>query len=322
MTACSDNNSQLVAIKKVMQKRYSENKGLFKAAVSSNKRISGVFYRLGLELSAAGADAFAKTQPGHFAQLDLRNAAVPPMNSIPQELADASRRDILLRRPFSFCDVTTQNNKTLVDILYCVLGPATLRMTTLSPGDSVSVIGPLGNGFRVPKNKKTALLVAGGMGTPPLLHLAKVLTTDYSDIKLIAFDGAKTRDKLLFETELAEPAASKIELYTATDDGSEGTKGLVTDLLEQWFSREAALSAEDMVIYSCGPEIMLAKVAQIAQENKVDCQLSMERRMACGIGLCQSCAVECKVDYSDETVYKLCCKDGPVFDSKEVVFGS
>ncbi len=305
-----------------MQKRYSENKGVFQAAVSSNKRISGGFYKLGLELSAAGADAFAKTQPGQFAELDLRDTAIPPINSIPEELADASKRDILLRRPFSFCDVKTQNDKTLVDILYCVLGPATLRMTTLSAGDSVSMIGPLGNGFRVPKNKKTALLVAGGMGTPPLLHLAKVLTADYSDIKVIAFAGAKTKEKLLFEAELAEPAASQIEQYTATDDGSEGIKGLVTDLLEQWFSKEKALAAEDMVIYSCGPEVMLAKVAQIAQENKVDCQLSMERRMACGIGLCQSCAVECKVDGSEETVYKLCCKDGPVFDSKEVVFSS
>ena len=149
-----------------------------------------------------------------------------------------------------------------------------------------------------------------------------ILTADYSDIKVIACDGAKTKEKLLFKAELAEPAASQIEQYTATDDGSEGIKGLVTDLLEQWFSNEKALAAEDMVIYSCGPEVMLAKVAQIAQENKVDCQLSMERRMACGIGLCQSCAVECKVDDSDETVYKLCCKDGPVFDSKEVVFSS
>lgn len=303
-----------------MQKRYSENKGVFQASVGSNKRISGGFYRLGLELSPDGADAFAKTQPGQFAQLDLSNAAVPPINSIPQELADASRRDILLRRPFSFCDAKTQNDKTLVDILYCVLGPATLRMTTLSAGDSVSVIGPLGNGFGVPKKKKTALLVAGGMGTPPLLHLAKVLTADYDDIKVIAFDGAKTKEKLLFEAELAEPAASKIELHTATDDGSKGIKGLVTDLLEQWFSNEEALAAEDMVIYSCGPEVMLAKVAKIAQENNIDCQLSMERRMACGIGLCQSCAVECKMGDSDETVYKLCCKDGPVFDSKEVVF--
>jgi len=320
--AFSDNKSRPVAIKKVMQKRYSENKGVFHAVVCSNKPIASTFYRLGLELSAEGADAFAKTQPGQFAELDLRNIAIPPINSIPEELADASRRDILLRRPFSFCDVKTQNDKTLVDILYCVLGPATLRMTTLSVGDSVSVIGPLGNGFRVPKNKKTALLVAGGMGTPPLLHLAKVLTADYSDIKVIAFAGAKTKEKLLFETELAEPAASQIEQYTATDDGSKGIKGLITDLLEQWFGGNKILAAEDMVIYSCGPEFMLAKVAQIAQENKVDCQLSMERRMACGIGLCQSCAVECKVDDSDETVYKLCCKDGPVFDSKEVVFSS
>ena len=124
---------------------------------------------------------------------------------------------------------------------------------------------------------------------------------------------------MLFEAELAEPAESQIEKYTATDDGSEGIKGLVTDLLEQWFSNEKALAAEDMVIYSCGPEVMLKRVAEIAAGRNIDCQISMERLMGCGIGLCQSCAVECKGH--GESVYKLCCKDGPVFDSKEVVFG-
>ena len=305
-----------------MQKSCSENKSLCCAEVCSNEQIGRRFYRLVLKFSGLDAEIFAKTGAGQFAELDIRNAALPPIDLIPQELLDASQRDILLRRPFSFCDVATEKVQTFVHILYCVLGPATLRMTTLSAGDSVSVIGPLGNGFSVPKNKKTAILVAGGMGAPPLQHLAKVLAADCPDIKIAAFAGAKTKEELLFEAELAEPVGHKIEQYTATDDGSAGVKGLVTDLLEEWLARPDSLAAEDMIIYSCGSEGMLAKVAEIAQENNIDCQLSMERRMACGIGLCQSCAVECRADGPNETVYKLCCKDGPVFDSKEVVFSS
>ena len=313
-----------------MHKKYSESKGVFQAAISSNKRIAGGFYRLGLELSAAGADAFAKTQPGQFAELDLRNTAVPPINSIPEELADASRRDILLRRPFSFCDVKTQNDKTLVDILYYVLGPASLRMTTLSAGDSVSVIGPLGNGFWVPERKKRALLVSGGMGAGPLQHLAKVLTADYPEVKVMAFAGARTARDLPFQSRLDEIsqqlgfsirefAQYGVESLVATDDGSAGYHGLVSDCLAEWLG-QAAFAGKDMIIYSCGPEAMLARVAEIAKEKKIDCQVSMERRMACGFGVCQSCAVECKVGDSSETIYKLCCEDGPVFDSREVVF--
>ena len=79
---------------------------------------------------------------------------------------------------------------------------------------------------------------------------------------------------------------------------------------------------ESLIVYACGPERMLEAVAQIAAERDIDCQVSMERRMACGIGLCQSCAIECRVEDSTETVYKLCCQDGPVFDAREVVFGA
>jgi dihydroorotate dehydrogenase electron transfer subunit len=308
----------------------SENKGVFSAVVRSNKQIGERFRRLGLALSGDGAAAFGKAGPGQFAELDLCGTALPGGEAIPEDLRDATERKILLRRPFSFCDVTVKGDKTFVDILYRVVGPATLRMTTLSAGDSISAIGPLGNGFAMPSGKKTALLVIGGMGAGPLLYLAKVLTADYPDIKVVAFAGAKTATALPFEKRLdeiseglgfslAEFAGYGIESLVATDDGSAGYKGFVTDCLLEWLGR-CGLDAKDMIIYSCGPENMLAKVAEIAQEKNIDCQISMERMMACGIGLCQSCAVECKVSGSKETVYKLCCKDGPVFDSKEVVF--
>lgn len=314
------------------EKCSSSAKGVFEAFVSSNRQIGKRFYRLRLEFSANGARAFADFQPGQFAELDLSGTALPSVKNIPEHLLDTAARKILLRRPFSFTDVIAEGDRTFADLLYCVLGPATLRMTTLSAGNSVSVIGPLGNGFSVPDDKRTALLVAGGMGVPPLLHLAKVLTADShaTRIEVIVFAGAKTAKDLPFEGRLDEisqqlgfsiPEFARygIESLLATDDGSAGYHGFVTDCLMERLG-QTDLAAKDIVIYSCGPEAMLARVAEIAKDKNIDCQLSMERRMACGIGLCQSCAVQCRRSDSNETVYKMCCKDGPVFDSREVVF--
>ncbi len=308
------------------------SKGAFDAVVLANKQIKDRFYRLGLEFSGDGAAAFAKARPGQFAELDLSCIALPPIEGIPEDLLDATQRKILLRRPFSFCDVTTEGDKTTVEILYRVVGPATLRMSTLSKGDSVSIIGPLGNGFSIPADKKTALLIVGGMGAGPLIHLAKALTTNRPSTEVFAFAGAKTAEELPFEKQLdkisqgvgfslAEFAEYGIKSFVATDDGSAGFAGPVTKCFSDWL-KQCRVAAGDTIIYACGPEAMLAKVAEIAKKRKVDCQVSMERMMACGIGICQSCPVECKVNDSNETIYKLCCKDGPVFDSKEVIFSS
>ncbi|MDD5064391.1 MAG: dihydroorotate dehydrogenase electron transfer subunit [Phycisphaerae bacterium] len=306
------------------------DKGMFDAAVFANKHIKGKFYRLGLEFYGDGAAAFAKARPGQFAELDLAGIPLPPTDAIAEDLRDASERKILLRRPFSFCDVSSRKDKIRVEILYCALGPATLRMTSLSPGKSVSVIGPLGNGFQSPADKKTALLVSGGMGAGPLIHLAKTLAADYPKMGIIAFAGAKSKTELPFERPtdeisqqlgfaLHEFARVGVESQLATDDGSAGYEGFVTDCFTKWLGR-SSLAVKDTIIYSCGPEVMLARMAKIAEDKKIDCQISMERMMACGFGLCQSCAVKCKVNGSSETIYKLCCKDGPVFDSREVAF--
>jgi len=313
-----------------MKNHLKSDKGPFGSVVGANKPIGQGFYRLSLGFEGPGAEAFAKTQPGQFVQLDLADTSLPPLKTIPEGLRDAAGRKILLRRPFSFSDVTVEKNKTSVSILYGVVGPASLRMTTLTAGDLVSVIGPLGNGFQMPKGKKHALLIAGGMGAGPLEYLAKVLTADFPKINPVAFAGAKTAKALPFEGRLdaisqqlgfslAEFAKYGVKSLVATDNGSIGFAGTVTDCLSQWLD-ESDLPGRDTILYGCGPEAMLAKVARIADARKIDCQVSMERHMACGTGLCQSCAVECKVAGSSETVYKMCCTDGPVFDSREVVF--
>ena len=257
------------------EKSSTANRGVYLAAICANKQIGERFYRLGLEFSGAGAEAFANFKPGQFAELDVSGTALPAVEAIPEDLVDVAGRKILLRRPFSFADVTSRDDKTSVDILYCVVGPATLRMTTLSAGGSVSIIGPLGNGFRLPEVKKTSLLVAGGMGAPPLEHLAKVLTADYPDIEVIAFAGAKTVKELPFERQL-DKIAQQLEFslpdfakygvksLVATDDGSAGFAGPVTDCLSEWLGKSDS-AGESMVIYSCGPEAMLAQVAEIAK---------------------------------------------------------
>ena len=303
---------------------------MFSAIVSSNRQIGLRFHRLKLEFSEEAMDAFAEFQPGQFAQLDVSGIALPSTDNIPEELLDSAGRNIMLRRPFSFCEVSTERDKTHAELLYCVVGPSTLRMTTLSSGDSISIIGPLGNGFKLPDGKKNALLIVGGMGVPPLQHLAQVISSDYPDVEVTAFAGAKTATELPFEGRLDEISQQLgfslpefanygIESMVATDDGSAGYHGFVTDCLVQWLEK-SDLILDNTIIYGCGPEPMLARLAEIAKEKSIDCQISMERRMACGIGLCQSCVIECKVDDSNESVYKLCCEDGPVFNSREVVF--
>jgi dihydroorotate dehydrogenase electron transfer subunit len=305
-------------------------KGPFVGTVAFNRQTRQRFYRLGLDFTGQGANAFVKAGAGQFAELDLTEAPLPPVESIPEELADSAQRDILLRRPFSFCDIKNDGKKIRLEILYCVVGPSTLRMSTLKKGDCVSVLGPLGVGFVLPEGKKTALLVVGGTGAGPLLHLAKILTSDHPELVVMAFVSAKSANELPFKGrvdeisrhlgfEIVEFARYGIESMVATDDGSLGFAGFVTDCLQQWLDKNR-FERKETIIYSCGPEVMLAKMARIAKRYEIDCQISMERRMACGIGFCQGCAVLCKADKNTEPVYKMCCTDGPVFDSREVIF--
>lgn len=305
-------------------------KTMFGATVLSNGAVSKSYYEMTIELDEAGSAAFGEVIPGQFAEFDLRGAAIPPKASIPEELRDVSQRQVLMCRPFSFFDsrkVLNSNPEIVrLGILYCVLGPATLRMSGLSKGDQINMIGPLGNGFSIPEGTKHALLVGGGIGTPPLMHLAEHLTYNYSQIKTVAFAGARCIEDAPFTMQIdnevgatvGEFARYDIETHIATDDGSIGHKGFITECVEKWLG-ENEYDAATTMVYACGPEGMLAAVSKVAETNGVGCQVSMERTMACGIGLCQSCAVT-KKTADGEGEYKLCCKDGPVFDSREINF--
>jgi len=293
-------------------------KGKFTALVFDNICVTSRFYRLSIDLKELARQAFLTASPGKFLELEVSGISLPFSSDISEELNDLSKRQVILRRPFSFCDVSeiqTEAGPTLrVEILYSIRGPGTLRMSTLRKNDQVSIIGPLGNGFSIPQGTKRAILTAGGMGTGPILHLAKTLRTEHPEIETAVLIGAKTAGELPVKLSSCENGE-----IIVTDDGSAGKSGFVTVHMQQLLKEQNSCPKET-VIYACGPEPMLAEVARIAAGHDISCQVSMERMMACGIGLCQSCAVETRQAGAKETVYKLCCKDGPVFDSAEVIF--
>jgi dihydroorotate dehydrogenase electron transfer subunit len=170
------------------------------------------------------------------------------------------------------------------------------RVCGFGEGTKLGVRGPYGNGFST-KGVKKAVIVAGGCGSAPLMPLVEKCLANGIETKFIL--GAQTADKLLFKKELAEKLGNN--LYITTDDGSEGTKGFTTQTLEELLGKE-----KPDCVYSCGPEIMMKGVLDICLKKKVKSQLSLERYMRCGFGVCGQCVMD------DLMV----CKDGPVFSGK------
>lgn len=206
----------------------------------------------------------------------------------------------LLPRPISICEINKDYGT--LRVVYRVVGAGTEEFSHLKMGDKVDVMGPLGNGF--PLEGKSAIVVGGGIGVPPMLQVAK----EYQG-KVTAVMGYRNND--LFLTEEFEKTAD--DLYIATDDGSVGTHGTVVDAM-----RVHNLHAD--VIYACGPKPMLKAVAEFAEEEGIKCYVSMEERMACGVGACLGCVCQSKEkDDHSHVNNKRVCKDGPVFLSTEVV---
>ncbi len=204
--------------------------------------------------------------------------------------------DPLLRRPISISRVDRPAGN--ISLVYQLIGRGTKEMTTFKQGDDIDVLGPLGNGFPVFPGKRCAV-VGGGMGVAPLLELAAGLEA------CDAYLGFRCSN---FKVEEYSKLCSKV--YIATEDGSTGSKGYVTDLISD-------ISSYD-IIYTCGPKPMMKKVKELCEQNSVKCFVSIEERMGCGIGACLVCA--CKVKEGDVWHYKKACTDGPVFEAGEVDF--
>lgn len=210
---------------------------------------------------------------------------------------------LLLRRPVSVCTCMEDEPSDLAAIVFEVRGEGTEWLANREEGEYLDVLGFAGNGFSM-KNDGRYLLVGGGIGVPPMLGCAQ-----YTADKATAVLGFRSKDKAIlldrFEKECAK-------VLIATDDGSLGHHGFVDALVRQELERDAAYDG----VLACGPKPMLRSVARVAEEFGVPCQVSMEERMGCGVGACLVCACD-MTDGSRKHV----CKDGPVFDSREVDWG-
>ena len=211
----------------------------------------------------------------------------------------------LLPRPISLCGI--DRDEDTIRLVYRVTGEntGTEEFSKLVMGDKIRILGPLGNGFTVEPGKK-AFLIGGGIGVPPMLQLAKDINAGIvCDMNIIM--GYRDENTFLLD-EFKEQAES----FVATEDGSVGTKGNVIDAI-----KANALEAD--VIYACGPMPMLRALKAYAAEHDMECYVSMEERMACGIGACLACVCKTKdKDAHSNVNNKRICKEGPVFNAKEV----
>lgn len=215
-------------------------------------------------------------------------------------------RDPLLRRPLSIHQVTASG---WVQVLIKVVGKGTRLLAALAPGQTVDVVGPLGNCFDLHTGRRLCL-IGGGVGIAPLYFLARELQRNNPPAAVLPLLGARTAAEL---RPLADDfVALGLDPRLATDDGTLGHHGLVTELMA-----EALAGATAVMVYCCGPYPMMRAVARICRENGWSCQVSLETMMACGISACLGCAIPA-ADLSGP--YKHVCKDGPIFDAKEVAW--
>ena len=231
-------------------------------------------------------DAAAEAKPGQF---------------IAMYTNDPSK---LLPRPISICEIDAE--KSLLRVVYRVTGEntGTEQFSKMKAGDTLFVVGPLGNGFPFERAAgKKAFLMGGGIGVPPILELAKQIDCQEKHI-VVGYRDAQTFLKEQFE--------ENGKLYISTEDGSVGTKGNVMDAI-----RENSLDAD--IIFACGPMPMLRAIKQYAEEKNIECYISLEERMACGIGACLGCVCKTKEkDHHSNVNNQRICKDGPVFLATEV----
>ena len=228
-----------------------------------------------------------RAKPGQFVMLRVHNNTEP-----------------LLRRPISLCAVTP----TGVELLFKIRGTGTEQMSAWPIGHTVDIIGPLGNGFTPPLPPKPVCLVAGGIGIAPLICLARWLIVKHPDCDVHMLLGTKTAA----ESDTLVPFIPEgCTLQIATEDGSRGEHGFVTDML----AADSSLNPSAM-IYGCGPMPMLEALANQTHRSGQTCQISLEAHMACGIGACLGCTVPSQT--ADNSSPLRVCADGPIFEAHRI----
>ncbi|MDD5019813.1 MAG: dihydroorotate dehydrogenase electron transfer subunit [Candidatus Omnitrophica bacterium] len=266
--------------------------------------LSNTFLRdkyLLLELRAP--EEFVKPQPGQFLHLRIEDSSDP-----------------LLRRPLSVHDAVWPSSKTgsrkpVIRVLYEVVGKGTSLLSEKRPLTQVDALGPLGNGFDLGKILRAGqvYIVAGGMGVAPLFFLAKTICESQKAKgkrqKIVVLIGGRNKDHIVREKEFKDLGC---EVHVATEDGSKGFKGRVTELLNSFLLKAA--DSRPPTLCACGPKLMLAAVAGIAQQKGLAAQVSLEEFMGCGLGACLGCVI------LTTRGYRRICHDGPVFDASEVIW--
>ena len=247
-----------------------------KATVFSQEQLASDVFSMWLEVGSIASEA----KPGQFISVYSN---------------DDSK---LLPRPISICEIDREKGR--LRIVYRVVGYGTKEFSGCKAGDTLEIMGPLGNGYTLKKDK--AILVAGGIGVPPLFGAARQCGKNAT----VAV-GFRNKDFVILEDDFH---AAGCDLRIATDDGSYGHHGLVIDLIQDVHPDK---------IFACGPKVMLRAVTEFAKAHNIPCEISLEERMACGIGACLGCAVEL-YDENGETYMGHVCKDGPVFPAERVVF--
>ncbi|MCM8760504.1 MAG: dihydroorotate dehydrogenase electron transfer subunit [Candidatus Omnitrophica bacterium] len=222
---------------------------------------------------------------------------------MPGQFVHIKIEPFFLRRPFSIAGYKDNSFK----IFYRIVGRATELLARKKEGEILDVIGPSGNGFSVNKKWKKVYLAGGGTGIAPLLFFAEILTQKNSDITF--FYGARNSECIPFGI-----LPYGVSYVFSTDDGSYGYKGLVGNILKRYIRKDGVPD----VIYSAGPYEMLREIAKISKRYKVVAFVSLENRMACGVGICYGCVT--KIKGKDGWEYKRVCKDGPVFNAEEVLW--
>src|SRR3990170_7898796 len=242
-------------------------------------------------------DNFSVASPGQFVMIKVNNSYDP-----------------FLRRPMSIYKIDKKRGG--FEILYQVVGKGTNIMSELKKGDEVDVLGPLGRGFWIPEKIERAIIVAGGIGVAPMVALAEKIEGKGQGArgKIIVFIGGKTKNDILCKEDFKKIGA---KVHIATENGSMGKKGTCVDLLSAFSLQPSAF------IFACGPQGMLKAVADIARDKNIPCQVSLDKRMACGTGACLGCVIKVKTHDSQLTthnsqLYKCVCTDGPVFDAEEI----
>lgn len=207
--------------------------------------------------------------------------------------------DPLLRIPLGIHSIKANG----ISLSYKVVGKGTKLLSAKTAGEKISILGPLGNGFTV-KKKSHAILVAGGYGIVPLYCLAESLAK--KNIQTSVYIGAASKKQIIYDDKFSILGA---DVHIATEDGSLGYRGKVTELLDAHLK---AGKYNCVVIYASGPNLMLVALAKLSAEFNIPAQLSFEAYMGCGIGVCRGCAIE------TNDGYKMCCSDGPVFTGSDI----